>query len=81
MYGEHPDAQFGRGANRPRHRVRDVVKFEIEEHPVTAFGQTSDDRWALPGKEEAPDLEPAGHIPELLAQFERSLRCVDVECN
>ena len=43
MNGQHLDAEFARGADRPGHRVRNIVELEVEKNFCARRRDGSDD--------------------------------------
>ena len=57
---DHPDLQVCRGLDRGGDDAWNVVKLQVEEHPIASIYQRLDHRRAFGGEEPAPDLEAAG---------------------
>ncbi len=76
---EHARAMGRRGANGPRHRVRDVVQLQIEEDRVAAGSQQFQNRRTGGGEKLQAHLEPATPAVQSVHQFESGRGCGRVQ--
>jgi len=66
--GEEFGTDGGRGTDRARDGVGDVVKFEVEEDGEAAAAELADDGGAFGGVELEADFEPAAEALELIGE-------------
>ena len=79
MNVDHPSAEARAGGNGAGHRIRDVVKLQVEEDAVTARRKLLDNRWPLAREKTAPDLESADQPPQRVGERARFSGGIDVE--
>ena len=78
---DHPRAKTRRRCHGPSDRIRDVVKFEVEEDAITLSGQFFDDGWSVAGEQPAADFEPAGETTKSVGEAPGLVGRVDVQRN
>jgi len=79
MNVDHPDAEPRRGGNRAGDRVGDVVKLQVEEHPIAAGGELLDKAGSRAGEQAAADLESADGSPQTIRHRPRLGDRIDVK--
>jgi hypothetical protein len=75
----HPHTEARRGGDRRLHRVRNVVKFQVEEDAVAPFDQRAHDRGTLQREQTLADLEPANRAPQFIGELQRAAAALHVE--
>src|SRR5262249_17384380 len=68
-------------ADRSGHRVRDVVKLEIQKDAIAATHELLDEPRTMTREQAAADLEAADQSPQPVREFPRIVHRVDIECD
>ena len=76
---QHPHAKISCRSDGASHRVRDVVKLQIEKHAVPAADERADDVRPRGREELAANLDAANCAAKLVRQLDRLGRRCDVE--
>ena len=69
---QHPGSKVRGGPHRRGDGAGDVVVLEIEKDSMSVGDHVSNQGRTLGAEELTPDLEPAGHTLELVAQIKRT---------
>jgi hypothetical protein len=78
---DHPDSESSGRANRASHRVRDVVKLEVEKDAVAPADEFLNQPRTVAGEKAAANFEAADEPTQSIRERSRIVYGVDIECD